>query len=168
MPYQKANPSKAVKVVIQGGLVPTEVLQQLTRWGLLPESSVGLNGTQPTDFETEWDTAEEFVKELGAALAKEASTIRETELDHAGGFQECCMEFEDKSVKTSMVFVDKLGRLITPAGEPYEQLRSVMLEGETVRRTVVKREARYEGDRITSLVQYPESMEVKHGSDSAN
>ena len=94
MPNQNVSPSKAVKVVIQGGLVPKETVQQLIRWGLLPDNSRELIGSLPgNDFETQWGTVEEFVKTLGAALAKEAAVIRETELDPAGGFQDVLVEF---------------------------------------------------------------------------
>jgi hypothetical protein len=159
MAYQKANPSKAVKLVIQGGLVPKEVLQQLIRWGLLPENSSELSGSQPTDYETSWDSAEEFVTELQQALSKEASTIRETELDPAGGFRKAKLEFVHGNHQTEQVFVDKLGRVVTPPGFPYKDLCFVTFEEEATRRTIVRHEQRYQGDQVSSLVHYPESLE---------
>lgn len=97
--------------------------------------------------------------ELRDALSKEAGTIRETELDPAGSFKEAHMEFNSGLPKTSMVFVDKLGRVITPAGKPYADLCFVTFEGETARRSIVRHEQRYQGDQVSSLVHYPESLE---------
>ena len=125
-----------------------------------------MSGHQPTDYETYWNSAEEFVGELQGALAKEAATIRETELDAAGSFKEAYLEFMPKDPnkevihdKSAMVFVDRIGRIVTPPGEPYTTLCFVTLEGETQKRTIVRHEPRYQGDQVSSLVHYPESLE---------
>ena len=166
MHHRKENLSKAVKVIIQGGLVPKEVMQQLIQWGLLPENSNELIGTQLalTNFETERDTAEEFVEELGDALAKESATIRETELDRIGEFQEVGVEFSNQPLKRrERLFVDKLGRVTTPIGRCWEHLTGVTIQGKL--RNVVKMELRYKGGQVVAFVHYLDSLEERNGND---
>lgn len=150
---QKKIPSKAVRLVIQAGLVPKEVVQQLARWGLFPEGSI--ESTGKAGVETQWETVEEFVEDLSFALSKEASEIRETELNYSGGFRECYLEFKKESEylnETGQVFIDKLGRAIVPSTKFWCAVEYITFEGESFRREIVSRGARYEGLNTVALV----------------
>lgn len=98
----------------------------------------------------------EFVRDLSAAITKDMAQLRETELDMAGGYSNMFLAFENKEYNGFVdVFVDKMGRLVTPAGQPWETLVEVMV-GHTTRR-VLSKEIRYEGDTPKALVIYLES-----------
>ena len=151
-----ANPS--VKLLIQAGLVPDNVLQQLVNWRLLPENSVELSGQSPISMEKEWDDVESFMNDLKIALDQEAKTIRETNLDWSGGYHSVSMQLQE-GVENADVLVDALGRAILPAKEKYLALSSItFLEEGNGRapkiRDVVRVESRFRGDKVTAYVIY--------------
>lgn len=131
---------------------------------MLPEASAGLSGSRPVKIEHGWDTVEQFVGELNEALSEEDKSIRETELDHSGGFKKVYLEFADEGLNsTEDVFVDRLGRLVVPPEQKYQELQKVTFisinGGDTSPRRVVNFESRYEGDIISAFVVYLESEE---------
>jgi len=158
---------QSTKMLVEAGIIPKNTLQQLTNWRLLPEDYAESHGTHPVRLDTN-DPVEvkRFVKELGAAITKDMAEIRETELDRSGCFRQARLEFTDRSLDSDKcdVFVDRLGRVVTPNGEPWTLLETVLFENETGVRGVVKREPRYEGDRVVALVTY---LEAKQGDSDA-
>ena len=160
-----SNESPAVKLMIQSGLVPTNMVQQLVNWRLLPEDFVESTGSEPVTLEHGWPTVESFVTELNKAITEEMATIRQTELGQSGHFEEVFLVFADSTLnRTQDVFVDRLGRLVLPAKPEYETLltvsfRSMNGEERTVRK-VVNKEPRYEGAHRSALVICLESEEV--------
>jgi hypothetical protein len=159
------------KMLVEAGIIPKNTLQQLTNWRLVPEDYAGSHGIHPVRLDTS-DPKEvnRFVKELGVAITKDMAEIRETELDRSGSYRKALLAFKDGHLddyiggkdgmlrKEVDVFVDRLGRVVTPAGEPWTQLEHVQLAGEPERK-VVKHEQRYEGDKIVALVVYLEAKE---------
>lgn len=105
-----------------------------------------------------------FVDELCVALTKDMTEIRETELDRSGSYRKATAVFTNPSggscpILPMDLFVDRLGRVITPAEGTWDSLVSVYFEGETLPRKVVKTEKRYEGDKIVAYVIYLEAKE---------
>lgn len=108
------------------------------------------------------------MEELGVAITKDMAEIRETELDRPGCFRIAYTMFKDASGKLTPglpdeLFVDRLGRVISPVGRGWERLERVKFENEDWR-NVVKREKRYEGDKVIALVAY---LEAKEGEPNA-
>jgi len=91
--------------------------------------------------------------------------IRETDLERAGVFKKAHAEFKDHAWDSSAcdLFVDRMGRVITPYGEPWSLLEIVRFEedGNEPRR-VVRREVRYEGRVPSSQVVYLEAKGVQN------
>jgi hypothetical protein len=140
-------------------MIPENILQQLTNWRFLPEDFQSLSG-DPISLEQEWETVEEFLGQLQVAISKSSATIRETELDRAGGFQKAILHYEDELFDSVVeVFVDRLGRIILPASEPaYRALRGVtFMNGSESSHEVVKIETRYQGEEEQDLVLYLEA-----------
>jgi hypothetical protein len=160
-----SSDSPAVKLMIQSGLVPQNVVQQLVNWRLLPGDSVESTGSDPVTLEQGWESVEGFVAELNQVITEEMATIRQTDLNKSGHYEEAFLTFADSTMnRTQDVFVDQLGRLVLPAKPEYETLlsvsfRSVNGEGEDTR-TVVSKEPRYEGTRRSALVVCLESKEA--------
>lgn len=150
--------SPAVKLIIQSGMVPDNVLQQLANWKLLPEGSKQSSGSPQVSLEQEWDSIEEFVAQLRDALSKEFREIRETDLSRSGGFHKALLHYEESGFDAvEEIFVDRLGRVILPASEPaYRTLKGVtLMDGPPeIRQEVVKTEVRYKGEEETDLVLY--------------
>jgi hypothetical protein len=114
------------------------------------------------------DAVGEFVKDLGEAITKDMAEIRETELSRTGGYQRFFLEFDvSRHNITTEVFVDKLGRLVVPAGAPWNML-AWATDARGNRRKVVKREERHSGTRVTSLAVYLESEESDVGEDQVS
>jgi hypothetical protein len=106
--------------------------------------------------ESEWATVEDFVKTLRRSLTDEMGTIRETELDRSGGFQSATLLAEPDGVaRVEDVFVDRLGRVIFPARDRFEEVELVSLDQGPFRE-IVRREPRYEGDHQVAWVCYLE------------
>ena len=153
--------SPAVKLLIQSGMIPENTLQQLINWKLLPGGYSSLHGDKPVSLESKWTTVEEFVDRLRAALTEEMGIIRETELDRTGGFRKaqmkacapCCDTMH--TLPDTEVFVDRLGRVLLPARDPYTHVELVSLDGGAFRE-IVRRESRYEGEKQVAWVCYLE------------
>jgi hypothetical protein len=149
-------------MLVEAGIIPKNTLQQLTNWRLLPEDFAESHGVHPVRLDTN-DPVEvtKFVKDLGAAITKDMAEIRETELDRSGHYCKATLEFTDSTLNSEDcdVFVDRLGRLVTPNAGPWTILETVKFDGETGIRGVVKREPRYEGDRVVALVIYLEAQQ---------
>ena len=152
--------NQSTKLLVEAGIIPKNTLQQLTNWRLLPEDYAESHGAHPVHLDTN-DPVEvgRFVKDLGTAITKDMAEIRETELDRPGGYHKAHLMFQDPNLDTygCDVFVDRLGRLVTPSGEPWTLLDKVQLDDDRDPRKVIKREQRYEGDKVASLVIYLES-----------
>lgn len=151
------------KLLVEAGIIPKNTLQQLTNWHLLPEDYAESHGARPVRLDTNKpDEVKQFVHELSTAITKDMAEIRETELDRPGGFRKASLMFTDSKLDTQDcdVFVDRLGRLVTPGGEPWSLLEKVQLDDDRESRKVIKREQRYEGDKVASLVIY---LEAKGG-----
>lgn len=158
-----ANPP--VKLMIQSGLVPDNVLQQLVNWRLLPANSTELSGQSPISMEKEWDDVESFMNDLQSALDREAKTIRETDLDWAGGYHNVSLRLRgpkgeaDWFAENTEVLVDALGRVILPAKAKYKDLLSITFleEGNghpPALREVLQVECRYRANRVVAYVVY--------------
>lgn len=161
------NPSTVKFMMIQAGLVPKEVVQQLVNWRLLPEDSVELTGSRPINMEKEWGDVETFVSDLRSALDEEAKTIRETELEHVGEYRTASVRVPsddpgvDWKAETLEVFVDKWGRIILPGKDKYERVLSINLlddenGGQSTLQNVVRVERRFRGQKIATYVVYLE------------
>ena len=149
----------AVKLLIQSGVIPENTLRQLISWKLLPETSSSLHGDHPVSLESKWTTVEEFVDRLRASLTEEMGIIRETELDRTGGFRraklKACSSFCETmhELPDREVFVDRLGRVLLPARDPYAHVELVSLDGNPFQE-IVQREPRYEGENQVAWVCY--------------
>jgi hypothetical protein len=164
--------SPAVKLMIESGIIPKNTVQQMARWRLLPEDSIELSGKDPVALENESPKVEKFVEDLRGALTEEYSTIRQTDLDRPGHFEEVLLVFEnprlleqdtpvvvDKNGRmtyTQDVFIDRLGRLVLPAKAEYDDLKEVHFMSDNGEGPIIKegvsREPRYEGTRKSALV----------------
>jgi len=103
------------------------------------------------------DTVEEFIHDLSEAITKDMAEIRETVLDRAGFYRNATLKFNEPSLNTSCeVFVDRLGRVVTPCSGLWAKLCSVCFDGEEPR-AVIKREPRFEGEKPVALVSYLEA-----------
>lgn len=154
-------PHLPTQMLIEAGIIPKNTLQQLARWRLLPEDCTESHGVHPVRLDaSNPEELHSFLKELGAAITQDMAAIRETELDHPGGFQRAQVLFEDSRGNeyewNQDVFVDALGRVITPVDDPWRELAAVKFASEP-RRKMVKRETRYEGDKVVAFVVYLEA-----------
>ena len=140
------------KMLIEAGVIPKNTLKELVRWRFLPEGSEELHGARPVDPKDR----EQFVKDLSEAITKDMAEIRETSLDVIGCFKTAWVHFKTGKSIWKEIVVDKLGRVITPSNLNWKELESVFFDDSDHARKVVKREPRYEGDTITSLVHYLE------------
>jgi len=159
------NPSTVKFMMIQAGLVPENVVQQLVRWRLLPKDSAELTGSRPVSLEREWSDVESFVNELRSALDEEAKTIRETNLDNTGGYRPVSLRLRSQEeswrAENVDVFVDQFGRVILPAKERYADVLSITFLDEqngskSAPRNVVQIERRYRDNKVTAFVVYVE------------
>lgn len=133
---------------------------------MLPEDFVQSIESQPVTLESKWEAIEKFINALRGALTTEMKSIRETEFDHTGGFRDARLYFNGKFGKgvSEKVFVDRLGRVITPSEKKYQKLTAVQLVGGR-RRSVVNQESRYEGKQEVAIVHY---LEKDEDSDAIN
>lgn len=92
----------------------------------------------------EWKTVEEFIRALETALREEAQTIRETDLDHAGGFERGRLFMPGRESQEESLFVDRLGRVMLPGDPVYETVTAVEIVGHKQQK-VTKIEPRYTG-----------------------
>lgn len=162
----------AVKLMIESGLIPENILRQLVNWRLLEADSVKSLGNNPVSLESEWETVEEFADNLSDAVAKGMGDIRETEMDLTGYYRTAHLEFAGiGGDRQEEVFVDRLNRVILPARGNYKGLMAITLfdpaydgPGSWDRQEVVRLERRYRGDDMSTLVVYLESLEDKDAS----
>ena len=148
----------AVKLLIQSGVVPENVLQQLISWKLLPESFSSLHGGHPVNLESNWESVEDFVGNLRTALTEEMGTIRETEFDRTGGFKRAALLTQPGGLRmVEDVFVDRLGRVLLPVRYPFNDAELISLDGGAFRE-IVRREPRYEGEKQVAWVCYLEPL----------
>lgn len=159
---------QATKMLVQAGVIPKNTLQQLVNWRLVPEGYVESHGAQPVSLDMgDSEKVGRFTDDLCAAITKDMAEIRETELDRSGSYRKALLEFEHKHLNdndvSSDVFVDRLGRVITPAEQPWTQLKRVQFAGEQPHK-VVKKEKRYAGDKVVAFVIY---LEAKKGEPHA-
>jgi hypothetical protein len=131
---------------------------------LVPEDCTASHGVHPIVLDTsDPESVDRFVKDLSVAITKDMAEIRETELDRAGNVRtvRVWVNGADPAGYPKDVFVDRLGRVVTSVSE--KLFEKVQFDGETPRK-VVKREPRYEGDRVVAVVTY---LEAKEGDDHA-
>jgi hypothetical protein len=103
--------------------------------------------------ESKWDSVEDFVHSLKAALTEEMAAIRQTELDTVGGgFRSAVLSPGDGVAQ--QVFVDKLDRVILPVDEMVKEISTIRFEDNGGERSVVQLEPRYEGDKQVAWVVY--------------
>lgn len=173
-----------VKLLIQAGLIPENVVEQLKRWKLLkPETGQALGHPDGT-FELAWDSAEDFVKELQRLIHEENLTIRETELAISGTFKKVWLLCEDGRGKPACLcidaVVDKLGRVFVASrllglnGVGGWTIKSVSFAEHSTDvkafRPVARTEIRYEGEKEIAHVVYlvEEAARVPVGGDASN
>lgn len=150
--------SNTVRLMIAGGIIPAECLQQLERWKLLPPGYDSQSG----ELELNWESSEDFVDVLSKAIHEEACTIRETDLDKIGHHRTALLYLEStESMPWKVeVFVDRLDRVIVPAAFS-EDGEITHIELEDLRpQKVVRIEPRYEGETHTTWVCYLEERNV--------
>ena len=142
--------SKAVQLVIQSGMIPEEMLQQLVTWKLLPEEVKDQAGSRPVSLEQGWQTVEEFVDTLGRAIDKESVEIKETLLSSGKRYERVDLIHDGASV-SELAMVEGSDCIVVPAtGRKHPH--QAMLDG--VKREVWKVEERFFGDELTTLVCY--------------
>lgn len=148
---------KAVRLIVESGIVPRNALQQLANYRLIPESYVESHGTRPISLEQGWDTVEGFVDELGQALKEDIGTIRETEFDGpSGSARKATLYWKDEHgtyEKNASAVVDKLGRVFVQPSEGLDKVIAVSIDGGEPQ-SVVRAEPRYEGDWPAAWVFY--------------
>lgn len=155
------------KLLVEAGIIPKNTLQQLVNWRLLPEDSVESHGVHPIRLDaSNQKEVQRFVKDLSTAITKDMAEIRETELDHSGSYKRARVEFSDSRFNCDDcdIFVDRLGRLVLPSKGPWDGITRVLLEGDNTLRNVVKREPRYEGEKVIALVVYLDAEGGNHAS----
>lgn len=151
---------KSSQLLIEAGIIPKNILQQLVNWRFLPEDSIESHGSRQEALkDPESPESQMFARALARAISEDIADIRETELDHTGGYEVVSLDFGNVGGQETM-FVDKLHRLIVPMEDRWQQLESVRFKEDEESRKVVKIEKRYQGDRVSALVIYVESKEV--------
>jgi hypothetical protein len=139
--------SKTVKLLIEAGMVPQNVVHQLVQWKLLPRSYESLGGESKIE-----RSSDEFVSALRDAIQEDTAMIRETEFDRVGGFQ-TVMISGDSYTQTGQHFVDRLGRVILPAEYKVEPIKAMAVsDGPPL--DVIRTEPRYEGEKQVAWVCY--------------
>ena len=156
---------QTAKMLVEAGIIPKNAIQQLAHYRLLPEDYEQLHGSRPLDT-SDKSKVDTFVKDLGKAITDDMAAIRETELDHPGGYKNIFLEFDNPTFDgEDDVLIDRLGRLVVPNEMPWSILRKVDFRDGVGARMVVRKEPRYEGDRIVALVMYVESPNDKKAGD---
>ena len=153
-----SNLSPTVDLLMKSGIVTKEMVRQLINWRLLPEDCVGLAGSQPVNLNSPWESLGSFIKTLKESLIEEMKSIRETELDHTGGFHNARVTFQSgkkKNTQACKLFIDRLNRVITPMEPKWEKMVSVRV-GKGSFQPVVSRETRFKGDLGVAYVHYLE------------
>jgi hypothetical protein len=114
-----------------------------------------LHGTKTVALDTEKkEEVQSFINDLSLAIAEDMASIRETELNRSGFYRRGFLFFEDESLNSGPcdIFIDRLGRVITPAGEPWMGLTAVQVDDHPSQ--VVRKEFRYSGDQQVGIVFY--------------
>jgi hypothetical protein len=154
---------KASKLLIEAGVIPKNTMQELVNWCLLPQDYAESHGARPLRLDTaNPEEVSRFVGDLGKALVRDMAEIRETDLNRSGSYKKAVLYFSDQNLDGSVqdVFVDCLGRIITPQGEPWLRLTAAHFEGESSPRKAVRKEPRYDGEVLTAQVVYLEAKGV--------
>jgi hypothetical protein len=155
---------QTARMLVEAGIIPKNVIQQLAHYHLVPEDYAELHGTRPLKTSSQLEV-EGFIKELSAAITKDMAEIRETEFDRPGGYRRIFLMFENDSLDgEDDVLIDRFGRLVVPNEAPWNFLKAVRYPEERVHRMVVNKEPRYSGEQAEALVVYVESPEdIKEG-----
>lgn len=155
-----------VRLIIQAGLVPQNVLQQLERWKLLsPETAQSVeDGNQVGSSSREWG-AEDFVQVLRRLIHEENMTIREAEFAVAGDFKKVWLfgrtSGQDVAGRVDAV-VDKMGRVFLPidalGGAEVEAISFSVTAFDAAmnKRSVARVETRYQDQKEAAHVIYLE------------
>jgi len=148
---------QTARMLVEAGIIPRNVIQQLARYRLVPEDYEKLHGSRPLD-SSDGDRVAKFVKGLSEAITEDTAEMRETELYHYAGYKQLMIHFEDERLDgRASVLVDRFGRLIVPNEMPWTSVTKVRYPDESFTRPVVRKELRYEGYEATSMVLCVES-----------
>ena len=101
-----------------------------------------------------------FVKDLGEAISQDMTDIRETELDHAGGYEKVVLLDTEGGREGIDAFVDRLGRVVIPVVKTNLVIKAVTIGDNINPRKVVRTEIRHLGDRPVAKVLYLEAEET--------
>ena len=153
-----------VRLLIRSGLVPENVLQQLSKWKLLDPRAVILDGTS----ELGWAQAADFARALESLIHQENVTIRESEVV-SGTFKRAWLFYRYETVQRHVrkdVVVDKMQRIFVPVGAVEgEEIVAVSFadsleDAVSSPLAVVNIETRYSGEEKAAYVLYTEDDAV--------
>lgn len=150
---------QTARMLVEAGVIPKNVIQQLAHYHLVPGDYAELHGTRQlnTDNKGEVDS---FIKKLSEAITSDMAEFRETEFDRPGGYRQTSLKFENDSFDgEDDVLVDRFGRLVVPNEMPWTTLKAVQYPDESFLRPVVKKEVRFSGGQASALVVYVEDPE---------
>lgn len=140
--------SKAVQLIVQSGMIPEEMLQQLVAWKLLPEKVKAQAGSRPVSLEREWRTVEDFVDTLGKVIEKESVELKETTIESNGRFERVDLIFNKEPTLRELALVGD--NCVTIPATIKKHPEAVVLHGEG--REVLKVEERFHCGELTTLV----------------
>ena len=147
--------SKTSELMVEAGIIPKNTLQQLVNWRLIPGDLEESHGKHLVKFDSSNELeVHQFVKDLGEALQQDMTSIKETELDQAGGYEKALLMDSHGGRIYCDVFVDRLGRVVVPMDKPDRGEITKVAFGANNPRQVIRIETRFLGDRPVAKVIY--------------
>lgn len=97
--------SKTLEVLAEAGIIPTDILEEMVRWRVVPAELLDVSARKPveTGDGDGAQTREQLLRKLQKALGREEAAIRQTLLDDEGVTVEAWLRFAGK--KTEMLDV---------------------------------------------------------------
>jgi len=160
-PQMRAPKGTPMRLVMDAGLIPEEVISQMVDWRFLSEEEAGTPSSREAMSELVWEGPDAFIRMLGRALEKQEMEVRETDFTVAGDLSSVTLVYggvAGEIRRSEHRVLDKWNRLYLPPGEEYvDNLSVVLVEGKTFR--VEQDEMRYRGSEPCSRVLYLEEVE---------
>jgi hypothetical protein len=98
----------AVKLLIESGMIPGDIVSQLVKWGHLPQSAEASIGTHRVSLESGRTIVENFLDKLNQLVDEDQEAVRETSFTY-GRYQQ--VEIGGETVD---LMIDGMGRIIVP------------------------------------------------------
>lgn len=147
------------EMLIEGGILPKNAIQQMERHKMVPEGTADRIGTHPVSLDRDSEEACRFADDLQDLLDEEESELRQQDLAVAGEKKPVWVQWGDGKLDPNpqKVLVDKLGRVYIPlamlGNGQKKKIKGISFTGEsgdTIR--VDYTEPRYEGEFLKYLV----------------